>query len=111
MEAITNFLKELFSPLVVLADALLNAVGWVAAACLSPISFLNFAFCSLIDLLVSVWPVTPDNLKIAHLVAQVADQMPAVGADIIWDILESIAIIFFMSALIKIYKLIPFKAT
>lgn len=108
---ITEFFKLLFQTFLRLINTIYDSLLWIAACVLSPIASINWLICSLIDFISAVLPSTPDNLKVAYLVSQAGSQIPGIGSDIIWDILESIAIIFSISVVIKIYKLLPFKAT
>ena len=58
-----------------------------------------------------IFPSTPENIKIANIINYISDQMPVVGKSVIFEILQTLGIIFSILVVIKIYKLIPFKAT
>lgn len=99
---------------------LFNSVNWIILAITAPISIIlgaianpagavNSFLCRMIDLVASVFPSTPENLKIANLLISTGDSIPIVGRSIVFDIFTTIASMFAIILLIKLYKLIPFK--
>ena len=111
LQAIIDVLNLFLKPVTVIFLSLTGAVGWLLAAIADPEGFMNMAVCWVIDLISWVFPSTPDSLKIYNIIVSLADKMPLIGYSIIMEILQSIGIIAGIALVVKIYKLIPFKAT
>ena len=107
MQVLLTFIK----PIVIFFVSVAGIVGVVIGAIENPEGFLNTIICGVIDMIATFLPSTPDNLKIANIVDSLASQMPAVGRYIILDTLQTISSIAGISVAIKVYKLIPLKAT
>lgn len=109
-----SFFTALFSfikPIVVVFASITTLVAFLLGALLNPQGFLNSLICGAIDMIASVFPSTPDNLKVASLIDSIASSMPAVGRGIIREFFVTISAIVAIMSIIKIYKLLPFKAT
>ena len=76
-----------------------------------PQGLMNQTVCGAIDYIAHLFPSTPESLKISNVLNSVGDSIPGVGRAVIREIFTTIAAIFSISLAIKIYKLIPFKAT
>lgn len=77
----------------------------------NPLGAVNAFINVIIDAVASVWPSTPPSLKIAALIDSVAATMPGVGRGIIREFFVTISSFFALAVVIKIYKLLPFKAS
>lgn len=117
-----SLLKNIFNPLFFIFAQFLNPVVSVFIATTSIVSFLMAALLnpegavnkfanSVIDKVAIVFPSTPNNLKLGYLLDEATSSMPSVGRGIIGDIFVTISSMFAIVVVIKIYKLIPFKAT
>lgn len=100
-----------FNPLVSIGTGFVVLISWLLGAIADPQGFLNGVVNATIDVVASVLPTTPDSLKIGTIINNVAGLMPGVGRAVISEIFFSISAIFLLFAAVKIYKLIPFKAT
>lgn len=83
----------------------------VSAAIANPGGAVNAFINMIVDFIGSVFPSTPDNLKIGSLINSVGDSMPAVGRGIVREFFVTFSSCFGLALVIKIYKLIPFKAS
>lgn len=83
----------------------------VSAAIANPGGAVNAFINMIVDFIGSVFPSTPDNLKIGNLINSVGDSMPAVGRGIVREFFVIFSSCFGLALVIKIYKLIPFKAS
>ncbi len=48
----------------------------------------------MIDNIAPIFTSTPESLKIANIINSINDQMPAVGKSVIFEILQTLGIIF-----------------
>lgn len=76
-----------------------------------PIGAINTLIDNLIDFIAGVFPSTPNNLKVAALVDSISSVVPSVGRGVIADFFSKVTICFGLAIVIKVYKLIPFKAS
>jgi hypothetical protein len=83
----------------------------ITSACLYPEGFINQLICGAINIISSAFPSTPDNLKLSSIVNILSSSMPVFGKVLIQNIIGTIRDLFVLYSIIKIYKLIPFKAT
>lgn len=86
-------------------------IDFFRRAIADPQGFANRFLIGAIDIIAGVFPSTPDNLKVYAILNSASSKMPIVGKNIVYDIAGTIAAISLISLTIKIYKLIPFKAT
>lgn len=100
-----------FSPVVSLLSACVAIVGWLLGAIADPQGFMNGFVNAVVDAVASILPSTPSGLKIGSIINNVAGYMPGVGRAVITEIFVSISAIFVLVGAVKLYKLIPFKAT
>ena len=107
MQELLNFLKLIFPPII----GLTAIVKFFLGALEDPHGFANNLIIGAIDNIVAVFPSTPEEYKIFNLLNAIGDSLPIVGKAIVYDIAITIASIAAISLTIKIYKLIPFKAT
>lgn len=100
-----------FNPLIAISTALVTVISWLLGALSNPQGMMNGIVNKTIDLIASILPSTPDSLKVGSIINNVSGIMPAVGRAVISEIFFSISVIFGLIAAVKLYKLIPFKAT
>lgn len=100
-----------FNPVIAFFTAVVSLVAWLLGALANPQGAMNGIVNKTIDLVAGILPSTPSNLKIGTLLTEVSAYMPAVGRAVIAEIFFTLSSIFILFAAVKLYKLIPFKAT
>ena len=105
------FLFKLLKPVYLVLASITGFISFLLGALLDPQGWMNAVVCVTIDVITAVLPRTPDSIKISSILNSVGDKMPLVGRSIVYETASTIAIIAGISLAIKIYKLIPFKAT
>lgn len=111
MGSFFNALFQFIKPVVIFFISTTSIVAFLLGALLNPQGFMNETICLALDYIGSLFPSTPDGLKIANIVNSLGDSVPAVGRGVIREIFFTLSSIFTISLAIKIYKLLPFKAT
>ena len=111
MDDILSALSRIFSPISTLILSLSGLVSIILGAINDPEGFVNTLLVKMIDNIAYVFPSTPDQLKVGAIIDSVGDSMPLVGKAVVFEVFQTISIIFSILVVIKIYKLIPFKAT
>lgn len=111
MNNLFKVLFEFIKPVVVIFSSIGGLIAFLLGALADPQGLMNSIVCSVIDGIASLLPSTPDNLKVAYFVNSVGDSMPMVGRGIIREMFVTITAMVAIISVIKIYKLIPFKAT
>ena len=111
MNQIFNILLKYLQPLLKVAISLTAPIAIILGAIQDPEGAINTFLIKGIDIIANVFPETPEELKIASIINSLGDQLPLVGTAVIYEILQALTAIFLISLVIKIYKLIPFKAT
>ena len=109
-----NFFNALFQflkPSIVFFSSIGGITAFLLGALANPQGLMNKVIVGAIDFIANLFPSTPDNLKIANLINSMGDSIPLVGRAVIRDTFFTIASIAAISLAIKIYKLLPFKAT
>lgn len=106
-----EFLFKLLKPIYVVFFSITGFISFLLGALADPQGWMNAVVCTTVDVIAAFFPRTPDNLKIANILNSVGDSMPLVGRSIVYEIAGTIATIAGISLVIKLYKLIPFKAT
>jgi len=106
-----NALFQFFKPIVIFFISITSVVAFLLGALLNPQGFMNDVICFAIDYISALFPSTPENLKIATIVNNLGDSVPLVGRGVIREVFITISSIVLISLAIKIYKLLPFKAT
>lgn len=104
-------LLQFLVPVIAFFISVGSIVALVLGAINNPEGAVNTFLIRMIDNVAFYFPSTPNNLKIGSLLGSVANMMPIVGQAIVYDIAQTIAAIFSIMAVIKIYKLIPFKSS
>lgn len=110
MGALISFFAKFLSPLVVASLGLFSIITFLITALADPAGQWNQIVNAAIDLISGFFPATPTELKIKYLLGQV-DGLPTIASFVICQILGALAQFFALAAIIKIYRLIPFKAT
>lgn len=114
VQTIANFFTGLFTfftPVIVFFVSVSTIVAFMLGALADPQGLMNQVVCSAIDFIANIFPSTPENLKIATILNSAGDSMPAVGRGVVKEIFSTLAIIFGLGLIVKIYKLLPFKAS
>ncbi len=91
--------------------ALATIIAVLVLAFTDPAGFINQLICALIDIVSFPFPPTPDALKLSFIINSLSSFMPIFGKSLIESIIGTIRDLFILYSIIKIYKLIPFKAT
>lgn len=89
---------------------LIGLAGFLAAAYINPAGAWNGWVIGSIEHVSSYWPSTPTQFTIAGLATSINQVIPF-GSGVIYEILDALMVMFSLMMIIKIYKLIPFKAT
>lgn len=105
-----DLLKSLVGPVVRIALAVLFPLGYVIAALRNPSGALNHFAIKVIDALASVWPSTPEGMTLAGILLGPTQQM-GFGRYVISEFFALCGSFMAVIVLVKLYKLIPFKAT
>ena len=104
-----DLLKWLANPLVKLVISLTGPVALILGTMADPNGAINTFIIDVIDALEPHLLETPESLKISNLIF---DNGPVtVGQAVLTDVFQLISIMVGVVALVKLYKLIPFKAT
>ena len=102
---------KLLQPVYAVFASISGLISILLGAIADPQGWMNAVVCTTIDVITGALPQTPSNLKIANILNSIGDSMPLVGRSIVYEVAGTIATIAGISLVIKIYKLIPFKAT
>lgn len=111
MNAAINFLLEVFKPVLVFYASMASIAAFLLGALADPQGLMNAIVIKTIDSMIFLLPSTPEEYKVANIISSAGDSMPLVGKAVVMEIASTIAIIAGIALAIKIYKLIPFKAT
>ncbi|MEA5472153.1 hypothetical protein [Spirulina sp. 06S082] len=106
-----KFLGSLFSPITAIFIALSGFFATLIGAVRNPGGFFNTLVCGLIDLIASIFPETPERFQIATVLNSISDSLPAVGRQIVYDIAGTFALMALLILVVKVYRLLPFKAS
>lgn len=104
-------LLQFLIPVITFFVSVVTIVALILGAINNPEGAVNTFLITMIDNISYLFPSTPENLKIYSILNQVSSHLPLVGRSIIYDIAQTISIIFSILVIIKIYKLIPFKSS
>lgn len=108
---VLTILFAFFNPVIVVFASIASVISWLLGALSNPQGFMNGFVNRTIDVVAVVLPSTPDQLKVSSIVNSVSLFLPAVGKAVIAEIFITISSMFVLFAAVKLYKLIPFKAT
>ena len=103
-----DLLKWFAQPLVRISLAFLGPLSIVLGAIANPQGAVNGFICRIIDVVASVWPSTPSSLQLSNLFAS-SDASTGIYAYLVSEIFSLALICLSIVALVKLYKLIPFK--
>ena len=107
MQVLINFLV----PVIVVCTGLIGIVAFLVAALNDPQGWMNSVVITTIDSIANVFPSTPEELKIGTIINTVGDSMPLVGRAVVKEVFVTISSMAGIALVVKIYKLIPFKAS
>lgn len=82
----------------------MDIIGFLASG-------INQLICGVIDMIASFFPSTPQALKLSSIINSLSSSLPIFGTALIESIIGTVRDLFVLYTIIKIYKLIPFKAT
>ena len=105
-----DFFLELFGEAGKVFSALSSILAIVLGTIQNVTGAVNQLLVNIIDWIAQYWPSTPDEVKIANLI-QAATANTGIGTAIVYETFQTIFLLLSVVALIKIYKLIPFKAS
>jgi hypothetical protein len=115
MGALLTALLEFITPVVIFFASIGTVVAFLLGALANPQGWMNSVICTAIDYIASIFPSTPDDMKIGTVVSTLINglgsSIPIVGVGIIREIFTTFLTIAGLALAIKIYKLLPFKAT
>ncbi|MEM9817615.1 MAG: hypothetical protein AAF827_14600 [Cyanobacteria bacterium P01_D01_bin.6] len=104
-----DLVKWFAQPIVRIAIAVLGPLGVILGTFANPEGAVNSFLVRLIDWIAPYMPSTPENLKLANLIFS-GGAIP-IGQAVLNDVFQLIGLMLGVVLIIKIYKLIPFKAT
>lgn len=104
-------LFQFFKPVILVATGLASVVSFLLGALANPQGLWNQICVAAIDFVAQFFPSTPTEYTIGSVIDSIAVKMPLVGRGIIYEIFQVILVIAGLELAIKVYKLIPFKAT
>lgn len=107
---IFSLLRALVSPLVALLASLVGVFSVIIGAFLNPAGAINSFCVRMIDLVASVWPSTPPGLTLSALIFP-ATGGTTLGRAFLLELFSTAFAMFAIVLIVKLYKLIPFKAT
>jgi len=107
---IFDLLKFLVRPAAPVFNALRSLIAIALGALADPTGAFNALIVRLIDFAALYWPSTPEELKIANLIFPQSGTVP-IGKYFIVEIFSTAFLMMGVIAFVKLYKLIPFKAT
>lgn len=122
LEALLSGLRNFFNPVISVILFFFNPVvsfftaagliiSWLLGALANPQGMMNGVVNSVIDVVSSILPSTPSSLKIGTIINNVSSFMPGIGRAVISEVFFTLSSIFVLYGAVKLYKLIPFKAT
>lgn len=106
-----EILMEFLKPIVVVYSSIGVFISFLLGALKNPQGFMNSVICNAIDYIAFLFPSTPDNLKIGSFINAASATLPALGKAVIADIFITLLAMAGIALVIKIYKLLPLKAT
>lgn len=109
MNAAIQIILNFFKPVIIFYSSCTALLAFLLGALQNPQGLMNTIICSGIDFIASIFPSTPDALKIGSIINSISSSMPAVGRAVIADVFNSILAMVAIVIIIKIYKLLPFK--
>ena len=105
-----DLLSWLSQSMVRLALAVVFPLGFLLESIFNPGGAVNYFACRLIDWIAGPWPETPENLKLGNMLTTATEQM-GVGQFVIRELFATASVMLGIVLIIKLYKLIPLKAT
>ena len=86
-------------------------IAFIVAAMIDPAGWLNQSIIYVIDMIASIFPSTPNNLKIEKVIMELSGDVPSIGVYAMKQAFLGFRDVFSLIGIYKLYKLIPFKAT
>ena len=107
IDTIANFFEFINN----IIEFIKEVIEWIVAIFKNPLGFLNQCINWVVDLIAGILPSTPEDLKINSLISKAGSSIPLIGEDLISELVSTFGQLASLATIIKIYKLIPFKAT
>lgn len=111
MPALFAALAAFFTPVIIFFVSVTVIVALILGCIADPSGAVNKFICTIIDVVSVIFPSTPTQLRLGSLIDSASSIAPAFGTSILRDIASTVGSIFTISLVIRIYKLIPFKAS
>jgi hypothetical protein len=111
MPALFTALASLFTPLFVLLISVTVIVALLLGCIANPSGAVNQFVCTILDLIAFVLPSTPPQFRVATILQSASNSMPLIGYGVVNEIYNTASGMFLISVAVRIYKLIPFKAS
>lgn len=105
---LTAALNTLLRPINLALAALGGFISFLAAAVANPGGTFNKVAIGGVDLILGLLPSTPTQYKIATIISNLGSAYPLFGKSVIYEIFQTLAVIFGFTVVIKVYKLLPF---
>lgn len=109
--SISDLIFKIVKPIYAFFASIGSLIAFLLGGLANPQGLMNKIIIKTVDVIAAILPETPSNLKVSSVLNSVAGFMPNVGRDIVYEVASTIAAIAAISLVVKIYKLIPFKAT
>ncbi|MCT0252346.1 hypothetical protein [Synechocystis sp. CS-94] len=94
-----------------LLELFATTYSFLVAVITNPFGAINAGINAVVDAVANVLPSTPENLKLSNIASDLGEAVPLVGTAVIRAVLNTFIELGGLALIIKIYKLIPFKAT
>jgi hypothetical protein len=94
-----------------LLELFATTYSFLVAVITNPFGAINAGINAVVDAMANVLPSTPENLKLSNIASDLGEAVPLVGTAVIRAVLNTFIELGGLALIIKIYKLIPFKAT
>jgi hypothetical protein len=110
-DGIAGTLGNLFDFFNSIIEFIKSALEIIVGILLNPLGALNQGINYLTDLIGAILPSTPDELKVGSIIQNIGSDIPLIGSGLIKTAFDTFSQLIGIATVIKIYKLIPFKAT
>lgn len=107
---IFDLLKVLVSSVTPVFLAIVGFISIVIGAISDPAGAVNSFICRMIDLISIVWPSTPESLKLSNIIFPQLGGL-SIGRAFLVEFFNTAFLMLGILLVVKLYKLIPFKAT
>ena len=109
LQSIANVIAFFVGDLKKIAASIGGLISLALGVLADPTGFLNNCMVGLIDFIAFIWPSTPDDIKIANMIAQAFNGTEDWATFVVYELANTVSTVIAIVAVVKIYKLIPFK--